>query len=128
MPGAANATRLLVVDDDPVLGMLLTETLHDAGYTVTTRGHGGGLLAVLVREQPAAVLLDVMMPDITGLEVLRQMRKAGDPTPVILMSAHLHDPPFLAALGAQAFLAKPFAQLTDVTDTVARVLAERTLR
>lgn len=82
-------TRILVVDDQPDLADMLSHALSDQGYEVTTCHSGREALDMIKTLQPAAVLLDVMMPETDGFAVLRELRTdpAVQDLPVILMSA-----------------------------------------
>lgn len=82
--------RILVVDDDPVVGVLVTEFLTPHGYEVTVRQSGGEGLSQLKEALPDILIVDLMMPDMTGIDVLRAVR--ADPQsaqlPVIMLSAN----------------------------------------
>lgn len=118
-------THILVVDDEPSLREVLAAILGDAGYRVTTLASGMAALPVAQRERPDLLLLDVMMPDRTGYEVLQDLQAAGVRCPVVLMSAHVgrarQAPAIARALGAADFLAKPF-DLEQVRAVVAAAL------
>lgn len=81
-------TRILVVDDQPELAELIKTVLGEEGYNVSVCTDGREAISRIEQEKPAAVILDVMMPDTDGFEVLRQLRTnpAGQRLPVILMS------------------------------------------
>jgi CheY-like chemotaxis protein len=82
-------TRILVVDDQRDLADMLSHALTDQGYDVVTCNSGREALQMIKTVQPAAVLLDVMMPETDGFAVLRELRSdpTGQQLPVILMSA-----------------------------------------
>jgi two-component system OmpR family response regulator len=82
-------TKILVVDDQHDLADMLSHALTDQGYDVTTCTSGREAVAMIKILQPAAVLLDVMMPETDGFAVLRELRSNtfGERLPVILMSA-----------------------------------------
>jgi CheY-like chemotaxis protein len=82
-------TRILVVDDQHDLADMLSHALTDQGYDVTTCNNGREALQIIKTLRPAAVLLDVMMPETDGFAVLRELRNDpnGQQLPVILMSA-----------------------------------------
>jgi CheY-like chemotaxis protein len=82
-------TKILVVDDQHDLADMLSHALTDQGYEVTTCTSGREAVSMVKTLQPAAVLLDVMMPETDGFAVLRELRNdpASQQLPVILMSA-----------------------------------------
>jgi len=104
--------RLLVVDDDPSLREALALVLDLNGFDVTTAGDGREAIRMLVEAPPDAVVLDVLMPGIDGLEVCRRMRAAGDRTPVLMLTARTEVSERVEGLeaGADDYLAKPFAR------------------
>ncbi len=81
-------TRLLIVDDQPDLADMLSHVLTDEGYDVTVCNDGSQALRYIRDVQPAALILDVMMPETDGFTVLRQLRSdpSGRQLPVVLMS------------------------------------------
>lgn len=85
---APQGTRILVVDDQPELAELIKNVLGDEGYLVTVCTDGREAIRLVEEEMPAAMILDVMMPETDGFEVLRQVRTnpIGQRLPVILMS------------------------------------------
>src|SRR5688572_27809508 len=111
MPGGT----VLVVDDDPVIQKLLQVNFEMEGYSVITAGDGEEGLAKAQAERPDAVVLDVMMPKMDGLEVARRLK--GDPDtesiPIILLSAKAQQADIQAgsATGAEGYLTKPFDPL-----------------
>ncbi len=104
--------RLLVVDDDPALREALALVLDLNGFEVTTACDGREAIRTLVETPPDAVVLDVLMPEIDGLEVCRRMRAAGDRTPVLMLTARTEVAERVEGLeaGADDYLAKPFAR------------------
>ena len=103
---------ILVADDDEDILALLSLQLRRLGYRVAQAADGEEALEQIAQTQPALVLLDVMMPRMSGYDVLRQLRAAA-PTaelPVVLISARAHPPVAAASLdaGADAYLTKPF--------------------
>jgi two-component system response regulator MprA len=104
--------RLLVVDDDPSLREALALVLDLNGFDVTTAQDGREAIRTLADAPPDAVVLDVLMPGIDGLEVCRRMRAAGDRTPVLMLTARAEVGERVEGLeaGADDYLAKPFAR------------------
>jgi two-component system response regulator MprA len=103
--------RVLVVDDEPAVRRALERALRLDSYEVTLAADGEEALDVL-SEQPAdAVILDVAMPRLDGLEVCRRMRSAGDRTPILMLTARdgIDDRVRGLDVGADDYLVKPFA-------------------
>ncbi len=103
--------RLLVVDDDPSVREALALVLDLNGFDVSTACDGRQAIRALAVQTPDAVVLDVLMPGIDGLEVCRRIRAVGDRTPVLMLTARAEVGERVAGLeaGADDYLAKPFA-------------------
>ncbi|MEE9965814.1 MAG: response regulator transcription factor [Propionicimonas sp.] len=101
--------RVLVVEDDPAIGRVLHRSLSDRGDVVTVATDGATGLAIALREQPEVVLLDLGLPDLSGLEVLTMLRAVSQ-VPVIVITAQDDDRTVVKALdsGADDYLVKPF--------------------
>ena len=106
----ANAT-VMVVDDEPGVRAALERALRIERYDVRLAGDGTEALALLAERSPDAIVLDVSMPDVDGLEVCRRLRAAGDRTPVLMLTARDAVDDRVAGLdaGADDYLVKPFA-------------------
>ena len=104
--------RLLVVDDDASVREALALVLGLDGFEVTTAGDGREAIRTLSHGRPDAVILDVLMPGLDGLEVCRRLRASGDRTPVLMLTARAEVSERVAGLeaGADDYLAKPFAR------------------
>ncbi len=104
--------RLLVVDDDPSVREALALVLDLHGFEVSTAVDGREAIRTLSLVAPDAVVLDVLMPGLDGLEVCRRMRATGDRTPVLMLTARTEVSERVAGLeaGADDYLAKPFAR------------------
>jgi two-component system response regulator MprA len=104
--------RLLVVDDDASVREALALVLGLDGFEVTTAGDGREAIRTLSHGRPDAVILDVLMPGLDGLEVCRRIRATGDRTPVLMLTARAEVSERVAGLeaGADDYLAKPFAR------------------
>src|ERR1700738_4408076 len=102
---------ILVVDDEPAVRQALHRALTFEGYEVRTATDGQTALDILLGETPEAILLDVAMPGIDGLEVCRRLRAAGDRTPILMLTARHATADRVAGLdaGADEYLVKPFA-------------------
>jgi two-component system response regulator MprA len=104
--------RLLVVDDDPSVREALALVLDLNGFDVATAADGREAIRTLALDSPDAVILDVLMPGLDGLEVCRRMRATGNRTPVLMLTARAEVSDRVAGLeaGADDYLAKPFAR------------------
>ncbi|MGH2464342.1 MAG: response regulator transcription factor [Candidatus Limnocylindrales bacterium] len=123
----ASEGPILVVDDDAKIVRLVRAYLERAGYRVIEAGDGRSAIAALEAEQPALVVLDLMLPEIDGLDVVRAIRGSSE-TPIIIVSARGTTADRIAGLdtGADDYLAKPFSP-AELVVRVHRVLA-RTAR
>lgn len=103
--------KILVVDDDPGVRESLRRSLTFNGYTVELATDGVQGLRAFAARKPDAVVLDVMMPHLDGLETCRQLRSTGDDTPILMLTAREAVSDRVAGLdaGADDYLAKPFA-------------------
>jgi CheY-like chemotaxis protein len=106
-------TRLLVADDSETVLLMLQRRLEMEGYEVLTATDGVEALDELKRagkKQPDVILLDAMMPNMSGVEVLERLRSSGSEIPVMMISAHLdaQEPDRMRRIGANACVPKPF--------------------
>jgi two-component system, OmpR family, response regulator MprA len=103
--------RILVVDDEPAVRTSLQRALSLEGYDVELAADGAEALDRLAAAPPDAVVLDVGLPRLDGLEVCRRMRQAGDRTPVLMLTARdaIDDRVEGLDAGADDYLVKPFA-------------------
>ena len=104
--------RLLIVEDDPTLRQALTFNLTREGYEVTSAADGEAALEAARSDRLDLVLLDVMLPGMSGVEVLRVLRREGIATPVIILSAKGDEIDRVVGLkvGADDYVAKPFSR------------------
>src|SRR5450432_1217648 len=118
-----SARPILVVDDDAKIVRLVRAYLERDGYRVIEAGDGRAALAAVAREDPALIVLDLMLPEIDGLDVVRAIRQAGD-TPIIILSARGTTADRITGLGSGAddYLPKPFSP-AELVVRVARVLS-----
>lgn len=102
--------RVLVVDDDPLIRQLLTYQLGGAGYQVSTAQNGREALERLLLDKPELVLLDVVMPDMSGWEVCQHLR-AYSMVPIIMLTAKSAESDVVRGLkkGADDYISKPFS-------------------
>ena len=103
--------RVLVVDDEPAVRRALERALRLESYDVIVAADGEEALDALATEPVDAVVLDILMPKLDGLEVCRRMRQAGDRTPVLILTARdaIDDRVEGLDVGADDYLVKPFA-------------------
>ncbi|BDR13703.1 response regulator [Vibrio sp. STUT-A11] len=103
--------RLLLVEDDKLLGQSMVTSLSRHGYTVDWLEKGAAVTSALKTEAFTAVILDLTLPDIDGLEVLRNVRKSGYKLPVMILTARddIRDRVQGLDSGADDYLGKPFA-------------------
>ena len=103
--------RILVVDDEAPIRMLLTDLLEEKGYTVLTAADGAAAIDCAIAQQPDLILLDICMPDMEGMEVCAKLRKnpITRTIPVIFLTAFNSDERLEQAIdmGANDFLGKP---------------------
>jgi two-component system, OmpR family, response regulator MprA len=103
--------HILVVDDDPRITEMLRRILAYDGYSVAVAATGGEALARVLERPPDLVVLDIMLPDMDGLEVTRRLRAAGDNVPILLVTARdaVSDRVTGLKTGADDYIVKPFA-------------------
>ena len=103
--------RILVVDDEPAVREAVDRALRLEGYDTELAADGAEALDALAVRAPDALVLDVLMPAVDGLEVCRRLRAAGDRTPVLVLTARDTVPDRVRGLdaGADDYLVKPFA-------------------
>jgi CheY-like chemotaxis protein len=124
-------TRVLVADDSETILLLMRTRLEMEGYDVATATDGQEAVEKLAEigpdEQPDLILLDAMMPRMSGLDVLRKLRGEGSQTPILIVSAHRAPETLDEAedLGANACVAKPIdfddllGRIADLTNSAA---------
>jgi CheY-like chemotaxis protein len=116
---------VLVIDDDPALRVMLDKALTSAGHDVTTVENGEAALEMLAREHFDLLIIDYMLPGITGLDVLKMARVNHPALMAIMITAFPTDEvqASAAALGVHAFVTKPFSvvQIIKTCDEAIRV-------
>jgi DNA-binding NtrC family response regulator len=102
--------KILIADDEPSNRKILAQELLHRGYAVDTVGCGGEALSKIESTRPDLVLLDYMMPDVSGLDVLRELRRREDDTPVVMITAYGTVERAVEAMreGAYDFITRPF--------------------
>lgn len=107
---AARRKRILVVDDEPMLVDLVVEHLRDSHYEVETATNGRQALAAVARQRPDVVLLDINMPGLGGIDVLKEIVKTDPSITVIMVSGNTDVAVTAEAIrnGAFSYVPKPF--------------------
>ncbi|MFC4777709.1 response regulator transcription factor [Paenibacillus sp. GCM10023252] len=103
--------RILVIEDEAGIARILQLELEHEGYTVGTAADGRKGYEMATSEEWSLILLDVMLPELNGIEVLRRLRQAGNPVPVMLLTARDTVPDKVSGFehGANDYITKPFA-------------------
>ena len=111
--------KILIVDDQMGIRMLLSEVLKSEGYTVLEASNGVAALEVANQEQPDLILLDMKLPGMDGLQILKSLQSNGISASVIMMTAYgeLELINEAKALGAKSHFTKPF----DIDDLISLV-------
>lgn len=117
--------KLLMIDDDQTLAMLLRSVLAQEGFDLLWADRPSKGIAMLA-ERPELLLLDVMLPELDGFEVVKRLRDAGEQTPIIMLTGKGGDADRIRGLnlGADDYLAKPFNHL-ELLARVGAVLRRR---
>ena len=115
----AERRSILVVDDEPTIAEVVARYLERAGYDTRTAPDGPSALAAAASSRPDLVILDIMLPGLDGLEVMRTLQSNGGRVPVILLAARGEESDRIVGLrrGADDYVVKPFSPL----ELVARV-------
>ena len=105
------AKRLLIVEDDPALLRGLKDNFRAEGYQVRTASDGLKGLADMLRDPPDLVLLDLMLPKVSGYEICRAARSRHLSTPILMLTARSHEDDIVHGLelGADDYVTKPFS-------------------
>jgi len=121
--------KILIVDDEPFNMNILGQELTDRGFAIETASNGRGALKKVETSRPDLILLDYMMPDLSGLDVLKELRKGGIDTPVIMITAHGTIGRAVEAMreGAYDFITRPF-EPDHITLVVQKALERERLK
>lgn len=111
MSSHTDTMRVLIVEDDAQVRNALSRALNFEGYEIETASDGAEGLDKVLTSAPDAIVLDVMMPHVDGLETTRRLRARGDTTPILMLTARHEVSDRVAGLdaGADDYLVKPFA-------------------
>jgi DNA-binding response OmpR family regulator len=115
------AERILIVEDDPTIVMGLEDLMVGEGYLVDAALDGNRAIELYRSRKPDLIVLDIMIPEISGYEVCRQIRKKDATTPILMLTAKGQEPDKVAGLelGADDYVVKPFG----VSELLARIRA-----
>jgi two-component system, OmpR family, response regulator len=121
--GTQAEAKLLVVEDDPNIVELLSASLRFAGFEVATAGNGSDAVEIAREGRPDLIVLDVMLPDLDGFEVIRRLREGGTRSPVVFLTARdtTDDKIRGLTLGGDDYVTKPFS-LEELTARIRAVL------
>ncbi|RVX42676.1 two-component system OmpR family response regulator [Nonomuraea polychroma] len=113
--------RLLVIEDEPDILELLSASLRFSGFEVLSLARGMSAVETAIRHRPELIILDVMLPDLDGFEVIRRLRSGGDRTPVLFLTAResVEDRIKGLTLGGDDYVTKPFS----IDEVIARIRA-----
>ena len=119
--------RIVVVDDEPALRDAVTYSLRSEGYDVAAVADGEAALDLVVTDPPDVVVLDVMLPGLSGVEVCRRLRDAGD-IPIVMLTARDAEVDRVIGLdaGADDYVTKPFS-MAELVSRVRAILRRREL-
>jgi len=125
----SDAPRVVVVDDEPTLRRTIARTLAQKGFEVTQLEDGTQALAHLEKNDPDVMLVDLMMPGVSGLEVLKETKARRPDVECVIMTAYsrIEDAVTAVRAGAYDFLTKPFPSFDAVALTVAKAAERRRL-
>ncbi|KQZ06024.1 response regulator [Microbacterium sp. MEC084] len=115
------APRILVVDDEPNIRDLLSQSLRFAGFQVKTVANGAQTISAVLEEEPDLIVLDVMLPDMNGFSVTKRLRDAGYTAPILFLTAKDETEDKIKGLnvGGDDYVTKPFS----LDEIVARIQA-----
>ena len=120
--------RILIVDDEKNIVSSLTSILSDEGYEVSMAGDGVEALELIQKDPPDLVILDIWLPGMDGIEVLKTLKSYNLGVEVLIMSGHgtIDTAVKATKLGAQDFIEKPFS-LDRITESIQNILQEKKL-
>ena len=113
--------KILLVDDDESIQLLYQEEFTEEGYLVVSALNGDEALEIFSKESPDLVILDIQMPGLNGIEVLRQIKMLKADTPVILSSAYHEYKQDLGSWASDDYVVKS-SDMTDLKAAVSRLL------
>ncbi|MCE5194688.1 MAG: response regulator [Nitrospiraceae bacterium] len=114
--------KIMVVDDDIHIQKLYKEELEEEGYEVIIAGTGQKAMELFEKENPDLVTLDILMPDIDGIKLLRQMKEKKPRLPIIMSTAYDYRDDF-AVWASEAYIVKS-ADLAELKNTIKKLTAK----
>lgn len=114
--------KILVVDDDLHIQRLYKEELEEEGYEIIIAGTGEEAMELFAQEDPDLVTLDILMPDIDGIKLLRQIKEKKPRLPVIMSTAYDYRDDF-AVWASEAYVVKS-ADLNELKGTIKKLLSK----
>lgn len=120
-PQSVKKHKILVVDDEPNIRDLLAQSLRFAGFAVRTVSNGAKAISAVMEEQPSLAIVDVMLPDISGFSITRNLRDSGFDFPILFLTAKDHTEDKIEGLraGGDDYITKPFS----IEEIIARITA-----
>lgn len=115
--------KILIVDDDEHIRRLYKEELEEEGYEVVIAASGTEALELFEKENPDLVTLDILMPDIDGIKLLRQMKEKSPRIPIIMSTAYDYRDDF-AVWASEAYIVKS-AELSDLKEAIRKLLSKQ---
>ncbi|HEB01762.1 MAG TPA: response regulator [Nitrospirae bacterium] len=115
--------KILVVDDDAHILKLYKLELEEDGYEVITAANGQEAMELFESEEPNLVTLDILMPDIDGISLLRQMKEKKPRLPIIMSTAYDYRDDF-AVWASEAYLVKS-ADLSEMKEMISKLLSKK---
>ncbi|MFH0968801.1 MAG: response regulator [Methanobacteriota archaeon] len=119
-------TRILIIDDSLFQRRIISAPLKTEGYEISEAVNGKDGLAKIIVEKPDLIILDILMPEKDGFEVLKELQETRNKIPVIMLTSDVQDSTRdeCLAYGAQAFVNKP-VKATDLIPIITSLLGEK---
>jgi len=115
--------RILLVEDEALISLVASIALEDAGYHVTVAMDGREGLQIALQDQPELIITDFMMPKMSGLELIKELREGGFTQPIIL-STSIPEASLPDRSGYDAYIAKPYRE-ADLLAAVDRIVGRK---
>ncbi len=112
--------KILIVDDDPNILRLYKEELEEEGYNIVTASNGQEAIERFDQEDPDLVTLDILLPDIDGIKLLRQMKEKKPRLPIIMSTAYDYRDDF-AVWASEAYIVKS-SDMTELKATIKKLI------
>jgi len=112
--------KILIVDDDQNILRLYKEELEDEGYVIVTASNGQEAIEMFEKEDPDLVTLDILLPDIDGIKLLRQMKEKKPRLPIIMSTAYDYRDDF-AVWASEAYIVKS-SDMTELKATIKKLI------